>query len=292
MRLPILVFGIALSQICVTNGQDTLTPLNQTPLAQSETSLISDDNIVLSVNDPQSSCQTGCQPQGTCQDRGLLGFGLIRHSDRAFDSFISPMTNPVFFEDPRALSEARTFFLRHKVPLAAGGGDVQLFAVQLRARLSDNVSLIATKDGYFSGSNALVGDGWADTAFGFKFNLLRDTQSQRLLSSGFTFEMPTGEASAQQGNGHGEFNFFMTGARKLGRCSHLIAAGGIRVPLNNTDESLSSYFSAHIDYNSDRARTCLRSLTGSTGWRQGVTGQCSESKDLTLSTSGLRRGWQ
>ena len=46
------------------------------------------------------------------------------------------MTNPVFFEDPRTLTEARMIFFQHKVPAAAGGGDVQLYAVQLRAALA------------------------------------------------------------------------------------------------------------------------------------------------------------
>lgn len=37
-----------------------------------------------------------------------------------FDDFISPVSNPFFFEDPRNLSEVRAMFLQHKVPLAAG----------------------------------------------------------------------------------------------------------------------------------------------------------------------------
>jgi len=93
---------------------------------------------------------------GSCGDRigcgdacrgGLLG-GLIKPSDHCFDDFISPMTNPVFFEDPRTLTEARGIFLQHKIPAAALGEDAQLYAVQLRAALSERLSLIATKDGY------------------------------------------------------------------------------------------------------------------------------------------------
>lgn len=158
------------------------------------------------------------------------------------------MTNPVFFEDPRNVTEARGIFFQHEVPDAAGAGDVQLYALQLRARLSENVSLIATKDGYVTSSNPLVNDGWADLAAGLKFNLLRDVQNQKLLSGGFTFEFPTGEASALQGNGDGELNLFLTGGTQLGSRSHWLSAAGFRVPLNSSDESQSVYWSNHFDY--------------------------------------------
>ncbi|MEZ6134687.1 MAG: hypothetical protein R3C53_07240 [Pirellulaceae bacterium] len=66
------------------------------------------------------SCGGGCD--GCCggRDDGLLGYGLVKHSDRCFDDFISPMTNPVFFEDPRTLSEVRFIFLNHELPAALG----------------------------------------------------------------------------------------------------------------------------------------------------------------------------
>ena len=99
---------------------------------------------------------------------------IVAEGGHCFSDFISPMTNPVFFEDPRNLTELRAIFLDHKVPAAAGDGDVQLYALQVRARLSENVSLIATKDGYVTSSNPLVNEGWADLSLGLKFNLLRD----------------------------------------------------------------------------------------------------------------------
>ncbi len=189
-----------------------------------------------------------CGIQSDCCSGGIFGRGFIKRSDHAFDDFISPMTNPVFFEDPRNVTEARGIFMQHKVPLAAGSGDIQVYAVQLRARLSENVSLIATKDGYVKSTNPLVNDGWADLAAGLKFNLIRDVQNQRLLSGGFTFELPTGEADPLQGNGDGELHLFLTGGKKIGCRSHWISAGGFRLPMNTTDESQSVYWSNHFDY--------------------------------------------
>lgn len=215
----------------------SVAPVNQVP------TVMAGENYFEAGN--ACSGEVACSP---CRDEGLFGKGWIKRSDHAFDDFISPMTNPVFFEDPRNVTEARAIFFNHKLPLAAGSGNVQLYAVQLRARLSENVSLIATKDGYIDSSNPLIPGGWADLSAGLKFNLIRDECNQRLVSGGFTFEMPTGEADALQGNGNGELNLFLTAARRLGCRTHWISAGGFRLPMNNTDESTSCYWSNHLDY--------------------------------------------
>jgi hypothetical protein len=194
-----------------------------------------------------SSCGGCAGDAGAGGDDSLFGRGIIKRSDHDFDRFISPSTNPIFFEDPRNVTEIRGLFIQHEVPDAAGAGDVQVYAAQLRARLSENISLIATKDGYITSSNPLVNDGWADLAAGLKFNLIRDVANQRLLSGGFTFEMPTGEADPLQGNGDGELNLFLTGGRQLGCRSHWLSAVGFRVPMNSTDESQSVYWSNHFD---------------------------------------------
>jgi len=185
-----------------------------------------------------------CDP---CSGRlGLLG-GWIKPSDQCFSDFISPMTNPVFFEDPRTLTEARAIFIQHKVPLAALGGDVQLFAVQLRAALSDRLSLIATKDGFFTSTHPVVGDGWADVNVGLKYNLLANYEAHRLLSVGATYEMSVGSSRALQGNGDGEAHLFTTAGTKLGCNGHWVSAVGARLPVDSSEESTSMYWSNHFD---------------------------------------------
>ncbi len=195
----------------------------------------------------EAACISGCS--GTDYARGSSIFGnLLKQSDHAFSDFISPISNPVFFEDPRNLTEVRFIYLNHTVPAAAGGGDVSLYALHLRARLSENVSLIATKDGYINSSNPLIEDGWADLALGLKFNLLRDVEAGRLLSGGFTYELPSGEADPLQGNGDGELNLFTTGGRRLGCRGHWLSAVGWRIPFDSAAESESMYWSNHFDY--------------------------------------------
>ncbi|MCA9187124.1 MAG: hypothetical protein KDA99_15965 [Planctomycetales bacterium] len=139
------------------------------------------------------------------------------------------MTNPVFFEDPRTLTEARIIYLRHKVPLAATGGDVNLLAVQLRAALTDRLSIIATKDGYAWSTNPLIDDGWADVAAGLKYTLLRDPCRQRLLSVGLTYEMPVGTPGTQQGNKAMVTGYSIYSSLVVPRYSTTATTGSVRV---------------------------------------------------------------
>lgn len=195
------------------------------------------------------SCDaTGCLEDGFCLS-GLIGAdGLFKPSDHCFDNFISPMTNPVFFEDPRTLTEARFIFINHNIPNALFGGDAQLYAMQIRAALTDDLSLIATKDGFIVSDNPLLDDGWADVSLGLKYNLFKDPCKQQIVSAGLTYELPVGSTRALQGNGDGEFHLFVTGGTQLGENWHFISGSGFRLPANTNEESQVWYWSNHLDY--------------------------------------------
>ena len=171
-------------------------------------------------------CDTcGCG-RGCCCGGKLLG--VFAPSDPCYSDFISPMTNPVNFEDPRTLTEARLIFLNHWLPPELAGDCVQLYALQLRAALTDRLSVIATKDGYIVSQSTLpvLDDGWADVAAGLKYNLFSNPWRGRILSAGVTYELPSGSRSALQGNGDGEFHMFLTGgARALG--GHWLSAAAV-----------------------------------------------------------------
>ncbi len=196
-----------------------------------------------------SECNNcNCYDNRSC-NLGLCGLGsLIQPSDHCYDDFISPISNPVFFEDPRNLTEARLIFLNHKVPLAAGGGDVQLYALQIRAALTDRLSLIATKDGYIVSDNPVVGDGWADISAGLKYLLYSDPASQTLASGGVVYEIPIGSHNAQQDNGDGTFDLFLTGGSQICCYGHWIGAGGLVLPTDDDANSTWCYVSNHFDY--------------------------------------------
>jgi hypothetical protein len=194
----------------------------------------------------KGACQHAVCPasKSACGDSERL-LGLIAPSDSCFGDFISPMTNPVNFEDPRTLTEARFIFLSHRIPAAVGGEGLQLFALQVRAALNDRLSIIATKDGYILSQNPIVGDGWADVAAGLKLNLYSDPCAGQLLSAGATYEMPVGSRDALQGNGDGEFHLFLTAGARVEKW-HYITGSGFRFPASS-DESSMWYWSNHLD---------------------------------------------
>jgi len=192
---------------------------------------------------------SGCEAYGGCCGKGKL-LGAFTASDCRFTDFISPMTNPVYFEDPRNLTEARVIFLNHQIPGSVlGGGDVQLLATQLRAAITDRLSIIATKDGYiFAGADAPPIQGWANVNLGLKYNLFADPETQRILSVGTRVEMPVGSYSALQGNsGTSQVDMFMTGGAQIGDLSHFVSAAGFRLAADPNKQNDQFYWSAHLD---------------------------------------------
>ncbi len=188
----------------------------------------------------------GCNCGGGSVLSGLTG--LLAHTQPNFHNFISPMTNPVFFEDPRTLTEARAIFFNPRVPQAAGGGSLQLYAVQLRAALNERLSLIATKAWFITSSHPLIDDGWADIMAGLKYNLYADECNQRLLSAGLAYELPVGSHRTLQGQGDGEFHIFLTGAARMTDKIQWISGSGFRLPVDTAAGSQMWYWSNHFDY--------------------------------------------
>lgn len=251
-----------IAPIVALEAQDfakTLDPIGQAPVSSSSLDLDGELSFEFDKSSSQlnesPSCDGHCSNVGSCACFPCGGcyscckpklFGLIAPSDPCFSGFISPMTNPVFFEDPRTLTEARFMFLRHKVPLPAGGGDIRLVGMQMRAALTKRLSLIATKDGFIMSDNPLINDGWSDVSAGLKYVLFADPRAQRILSAGVTFELPVGSTRSLQGNGDGMFTIFMTGGAQL-YSWHLMSASGFLLPSDTAAESQIWYWSTHVD---------------------------------------------
>ncbi|MFO1020411.1 MAG: hypothetical protein U0903_06915 [Planctomycetales bacterium] len=181
--------------------------------------------------------------------------GLFAASDDCFSDFIAPLSNPLYFENPRTVTEARLIFANHWFNDANPvfqGGTAQYLAMQVRAALTERLSIIATKDGYIwmNPTNGALGDpdGWANIAAGLKYNLIRDPDAQRIVSVGTTFEIPAGTKKVFQGNGSGEFHLFLTGGQQIGERWHYMTASGFRLPSDFAAQSQSWYWSNHVDY--------------------------------------------
>lgn len=168
------------------------------------------------------------------------------------DEAISPVTNPVFFEDPQINSEVRPIFAYHNIDndFITQGGAAQLYAIQLRYALTDRLALIAVKDGYINfdpDAGVPKTGGWADLAAGLKYALIDDKDAQFILTPGLTVELPTGNSRVFQGNGDGTWNPFVSASKGFGRLHLTGNVGGI-IPNNFAEETAQIHYSAQIDY--------------------------------------------
>jgi len=181
-------------------------------------------------------------------------------SDHCFDTFVSPVTNPFLFEDPRALTEIRPIFIQQGTPLGNSifrGGDIEFFGLQARLAVTDRLSFVLNKAGitWFEPHNPADGfdthDGFSEVWFGPKYTFWRNEQTGTLAAAGLTFQIPAGSASVFQDTGtlslepyisfgqnflrssYGSFNFLNTTGYDLGLDSQ------------RTDYLFSSF---HLDY--------------------------------------------
>lgn len=130
-------------------------------------------------------------------------------SDHAFDGFISPVTNPFLFEDPRSLTEVRPIYLYQRIPGGQPdfqGGNAQFFGVQGRVAITDRLSFVVNKLGGVRldpSSNTLTDDhtGFAELWLGPKFTFIRNEEAGRLLAGGLQFQIPVGSGSVYQDTG-------------------------------------------------------------------------------------------
>lgn len=122
-------------------------------------------------------------------------------SDHKFDGFASPVSNPFYFEDPRALTEVRPIFIWQHTPnsnpIFAGGNN---FFVGARGSVAftDWLSLTIDELGWvFADPRNPVGDfhsanGFSEFHVGPKVTFIRNDTSGTVAAFGITFEVPTG----------------------------------------------------------------------------------------------------
>lgn len=196
----------------------------------------------------------GCLLTGIFDTVGgaLSPLGTDLKSDRAFDGFIEPVTNPVFFEDPRSRTRVRFLFINQLIPEGSilQGGDLQVYGLEAAFALTDRLSIIAQKDGYIELQSDLLpkSEGTADIATGLKYVLIRDVENQFIVSTGFQFEWSNGSSDVFQGNGDGVWNVFLSGGKEICCDTHFVAAIGGHFPSDPAAESTSLYYSLHLDH--------------------------------------------
>jgi hypothetical protein len=189
---------------------------------------------------------------------GLFNFTF--QSDHAFDDFVSPITNPFFFEDPRSLTEARLIVEYQKSPAnnpLMRGGNTFLYTLQGRLAFNEYLSIVVHRLGFATvrpgtpfRSTADVDDfaggtGFSDLQIGPKWTFYRNPQSQTIAAIGANFEIPVGSEKVLSHNGAAVTPYLSVG-QGLGNF-HLLGTTGYRFGISG-DRSDHLFASLHADY--------------------------------------------
>jgi hypothetical protein len=185
--------------------------------------------------------------------------GLFR-SDHLFDGFISPVTNPFLFEDPRSLTELRPIFIYQNVPGREAdfrGGHVAYFGAQGRLALTDRWSIVFSKFGGVwtntNNPNPAYSDhaGFAELWLGPKWTFYRGEENCSLAAAGLQFQIPVGSANVYQDTGTLSIVPYVSYAKSFLRdfragAFNFMASTGYAFSVNN-QRSDYYYLSAHLD---------------------------------------------
>lgn len=179
---------------------------------------------------------------------------------------ISPVSNPIFFEDPRIRTEVRLIYLYNRVSddlaldignvhVPLGGADIHAFGAQIRVALTPRLALIATNDVgiVFRPDHPIPGTaftnatGYSDLDVGFKYALIDDPAHQFLLTPIVTYAIPTGSREVFQGDNSGIFDVAVSTEKGFDHF-HLIGNLGFRLPVDRDRNSTEFHLSLHADY--------------------------------------------
>lgn len=263
----------------VIDPPSTMNSATEDSVSEPETQLIQtptgEQPISLSGQQP-SSCPT-CSTQASacnCQSCDCNACTLCDRipllnkfpSDRCFDDFVMPVSNPVWSIDPRSLTYVRGVFINQMIDAQTpvlGAGDLQVYALQLGIALNERLSVIAIKDGYNTLQTRGVGNatGWSDIGLGLKYVLIRDVENQFLLSGGLIYEATNGSSRVFQGNGDSVWTPYLSLGKQIG-CGHLIASTGYHIPGDTAEESQSIYYSVHYDHPITSKLSAVAELNG------------------------------
>lgn len=180
-------------------------------------------------------------------------------SDHVFDGFISPVTNPFLFEDPRSLTEVRPIFMYQQIPGGQPdfkGGNIWFFGAQARVAFTDRLSLVINKLGGISvnpGSGSVFdgGTGFAELWLGPKYTIIRNEEAGRLLAGGLQFQIPTGNDAVFQNTGSLSLVPYLTLGQNFGRdfsigSFNALVGTGWSISMNSQRSSF-YYLSGHLD---------------------------------------------
>ncbi|MBY0526032.1 MAG: hypothetical protein K2R98_21740 [Gemmataceae bacterium] len=181
-------------------------------------------------------------------------------SDHCFDNFISPVSNPFLFEDPRALTEIRPIFIYQRTPESNWlfkSSNMEFFGIQARLAITERLSFVMNKMGWTwwdpkNGSGIFSDNhGFSEIWLGPKYTFIRNDSSGTLLAGGMTFQIPSGSSKVAQDTGTLSLVPYLSFAQNFGRSSYgsfnFMNTTGYNFSIDNkrTDYFYSSF---HLDF--------------------------------------------
>lgn len=208
-----------------------------------------------SAGGPAGDNLFGCESLGCTCGSGRQWF----QSDHCFDNFISPVSNPFLFEDPRSLTEIRPIFIYQHTPSSNylfNGGSVGFFGTQARLALTDRLSFVVNKLGFVwvdpKGPTTLSSDtSFGELDLGPKFTFLRNENTGTLGAAGVTFQIPTGSSKTFQDTGSLTLVPYVSFGQTFGQTSYgafnALATTGYALSVDNKRSDY-FYLSTHLDF--------------------------------------------
>ena len=167
------------------------------------------------------------------------------------DRLIEPVTAPTTFESPVIDTQVRPMIIRHEIPsdAATGKGRATVIAVQARVAVTEDLAIIAVKDGWIDLRTQAFPDdtGYADVAAGVKYSFFKDAQAGTLVTGGLVYETDMGNGEVFQGNGDGVIRPFVSAGHAMGKFNFLgeLAYNWV---LDDKNESTSYDWHLHCSY--------------------------------------------
>ena len=190
-------------------------------------------------------------------------------SDHDFDVFSSPMTNPYFFVDPRALTEIRPVFIWQHTPSnnpVWNGGNNFDYTLVGSVAVTENISFVVNRLGFTTiaphgGTTGISSNtGFSETMLGPKLTFLRSETSGTVAAVGLTFIIPDGSSAVLQDTGHLMLDPYFSIAQNFGKSEYgsfnFMNTTGYNFRTDNT-RSEALYSSFHLDYEIAKPRLAL-----------------------------------
>ena len=183
---------------------------------------------------------------------GSLGDEPNKHS-----RYVPPIANPLFNETPYITTELRLVHQYTDIhsDWVSAGGNINLYAAQVRVALTKKIGFIATKDGFANANFKATlddEDGFANISAGFKYAVHSNPNENSLLTVGIEFEPPTGTLVSSgirlQGNGSGFLDLFATGSKVFNNGLGVQGSLGSNIAVDGDHDSSLFHYSITANY--------------------------------------------